>query len=270
MVGSKLPLGGLGLLFTSGALVLLFFIILSGVSNVTPFKNTYFLQADTSGITGAKDITRWTYFYMCDENNLNCAGPWPAPPFGYAWSGGASGVPDGLAGPHGRDTTSKFYFYMWRFGWVFYMISLFFVAMAWFASFLACCGRLGSAIAALVAATGLFFLTIAVSLMTCVQAFLTDNLPNVRPPANVSSATFVKARDAFLAAGRDASVGRYAFGFGWGAWAALLIATVLFGLGIRSDRSGGGGGGRSWRRRKSTRSRRSYDVGSRRVKDDYS
>lgn len=249
MLGSKLPLGGLGLLFTSGSLVLLFFIILSGVSNVTPFKDTYFLQADTSGITGAKDITRWTYFYMCDENNLNCAGPWPAPPFGWAWSGDASGVPDGLEGSHGRGTTSKFYFYMWRFGWVFYMMSLFFIAMTWFASFLACCGRLGSAIAALVAAIGLFFLTIAVSLMT---------------------ATFVKARDAFHAAGRDANIGQYAFGFGWGAWAALLIATVLFGLGIRSDKAAGGGGGRSWRRRKSTRSRRSYDVGSRRVKDDYS
>lgn len=74
-----------------------------------------------------------------------------------------------------------------------------------------------------------------------------------------------------MVAGRDAHIGRYAFGFGWGSWAALFIATVLFCLGLRSDKaSGGGGGGRSWRRRKSTRSRRSYDVGSRRVKDDYS
>lgn len=171
MFNSKLPLGGLALLFTSGSLVLLFFIILSGVADVPPFRDTYFLQADTQGITGAKSVTRWTYFYMCDDNNLNCAGPWPAPPFGWAWSRDADGVPDGLDGSHGRGTTSMFYFYMWRFGWVFYMMSLFFIAMTWFASFLACCGRLGSAIAGLVAVTGLFFLTIAVSLMTCVPSF---------------------------------------------------------------------------------------------------
>lgn len=247
-MNTKLPFGGLGLVFISGSLVLLFFIILSGVQDTTPLNKTYFLQADTSGITGAQDTTRWTYFYMCDGSNRNCDGPWPAPPFGYAWDRDASGAPDSLIGGHGRGTTSREYFYMWRFGWVFYMIALFFIVLAWFASFLACCGRLGSAIAGLVAITGLFFLTLAVSLMT---------------------ATFVKARDAFQAAGRDASLGRYAFGFSWGAWAALFIATVLFILGLRGDKSGGGGG-RSWRRSKSTRSRRSYDVGSRRVKDDYS
>lgn len=166
MVNAKLPLGGLGLLFISGALVLLFFVILGGVSDSTPLNNTYFLQADTAGITGAKDTTRWTYFYMCDESNLNCAGAWPAPPFGWAWSRDADNVPDGLGGSHGRGTTSSYYFYMWRFGWVFYLIALFFIALAWFASFLACCGRLGSAIAGLLSITGLFFLTIAVSLMT--------------------------------------------------------------------------------------------------------
>lgn len=82
---------------------------------------------------------------------------------------------------------------------------------------------------------------------------------------STTSATFVKARDAFRADNRTAEIGRYAFGFSWGAWAALLIATVLFFLGTRrSD----GVTTRRWRR-KSTRSRRSYDVGSRRVKEDY-
>ena len=82
-------------------------------------------------------------------------------------------------------------------------------------------------------------------------------------------ATFVKARDAFKHDGRDASIGRYAFGFTWGAWAALFIASVLFCLGVRS-RNDGVSDRRGWRRRRSTRSRRSYDVGSKRVKDDYS
>lgn len=81
------------------------------------------------------------------------------------------------------------------------------------------------------------------------------------------SATFVQARDAFESDGRDASIGRYAFGFTWGAWAAAFIATLLFCIGTRGDKSSGG---RSWRRSKSTRSRRSYDMSGRRVKDDYS
>lgn len=35
-------------------------------------------------------------------------------------------------------------------------------------------------------------------------------------------------RNHFNRDGRDAHLGRYAFGFSWGAWAALAISTVLF------------------------------------------
>ena len=42
------------------------------------------------------------------------------------------------------------------------------------------------------------------------------------------SATFVKMRNHFTRDGRDAHLGRYAFGFSWGSWAALAISTVLF------------------------------------------
>jgi hypothetical protein len=80
-------------------------------------------------------------------------------------------------------------------------------------------------------------------------------------------------RNVFIASGRDASVGTYAFGFSWGAWAALLIATVLFCAGMRASKGGGGIGrnqsGRSNRSRRSTRSRPSYDLAGRRVKDEY-
>ncbi|KAM0326374.1 hypothetical protein ACHAQA_006976 [Verticillium albo-atrum] len=254
MVSAKPAAGTAGLVLLSGALVLIFFVILSGVSDSAPLNNTYFLEADTSGITGARSLTRWTYFYFCGDDNQQCSRARPAPAFGRAWSGNADGVPEGLIGSHAGDTTSRFYFYMWRFGWVFYLIALFFIVLAWFASFLACCGRLGSAIAGLVSASALFFYTVAVSLMT---------------------ATFVKARDEFRSDGRSAHVGTYAFGFSWGAWAALFLATVAFCFGLRGDKaaagSGGFGGGRRWgRRRHSTRSRRSHDLGSRRVKDDYS
>jgi len=76
-------------------------------------------------------------------------------------------------------------------------------------------------------------------------------------------------RDAFLADGRDASLGAYAFGFAWGSWAALLISAILFCLGRRGNKNDGvTTGGRGWgRRRKSTPNRKSYE--GRRVKEEY-
>lgn len=163
------------------------------------------------------------------------------------------------------QTTSKYYFYMWRFGWVLYLISLFLTVMAFFTGFLACCGRLGSALSGLVSLAALFFYTIAVSLMTSVFPASTP-FSLIYMLTFETSATFVKARDAFRADNRTATIGTYAFGFSWGAWAALLIATALFFLGTRRNDTGTT---RSWRRTRSTRSRRSYDLGSHRVKDDY-
>ncbi|KAF3805378.1 Protein SUR7 [Colletotrichum gloeosporioides] len=249
---TPIPEAGLGLasiIFLSGSIVLLMFVVLSAVKDTAPLNKTYFLRADTSGIPGARDgMTRWTYFYYCNDQNTDCRGPWPAPAFGWAWGQAADNVPSGLAGDHGGDTTSTEFYYLWRFGWVTYLIALFFTVIAWFGSFLACCGRLGSALAFIVSAAALFFLSIAVSLMT---------------------ATFVKARNAFRAADRDAEIGTYAFGFSWGAWAALFIATLLFFIGIRGDK--GHKGPSRFSRKRSVRSRRSFDVNSgHRVKEDYS
>ncbi|OHE93004.1 SUR7 protein [Colletotrichum orchidophilum] len=242
------PLGTAAIIFLSGSIVLLLFVILSAIRDTTPLNHTWFLEADTTGITGARNgLTRWNYFYYCNDQNAECWGAWPAPAFGWAWGRDAANVPAGLSGSHGGGTTSTEFFYLWRFGWVMYLIALFFMALAWFASFLACCGRLGAAVAGLVSASALFFLTIAAALMT---------------------ATFVKARNAFQAEGREAHIGTYAFGFTWGAWAALLIATLLFCIGIRGDKANSGGS--RFSRKRSTRSRQSFDVNSsRRVKEDY-
>ncbi|KAI1204881.1 SUR7/PalI family-domain-containing protein [Annulohypoxylon truncatum] len=242
-------LAPLSLIFLAGSLVMLFFVILSAVTNTSPLKDTFFLRADTSGITGARSVTQWAYFYICGDGNTDCGRATPAAPLGWAWSGDPSSAPASVVGSHGGHTTSFYFYYMWRFGWVFYLIALVFSVLAFFAGFVACCGRLGSAIAGIVALTALFFHTIAVSMMTAV---------------------FVKLRNAFMADGRDASLGRYAFGFSWGSWTALLIATILFCVGIRGGGDGTYSGGRRWGRQRSVRSRRSYDMNGRRVKDDYS
>ncbi|KAI1478234.1 SUR7/PalI family-domain-containing protein [Daldinia eschscholtzii] len=247
MARSNAYLAPLSLIFLAGSLVMLFFVILSAVTTTSPLRQTYFLSAQTGGITGARPVTQWAYFYICGEGNTDCSGAWPAPPLGWAWSANPANAPETLVGTHGGDTTSFYYYYMWRFGWVFYLIALVFSVLAFFAGFVACCGRLGSAIAGLGALVALFFHTIAVSMMTAV---------------------FVKMRNAFIASGRDASLGRWTFGFSWGSWAALLIATILFCLGIRGGNSEGYTG-RRWGRQRSVRSRRSYDMNGRRVKEEY-
>lgn len=251
MAVSRASLGFLSIIFLAGSIVMLFFVILAGVSNVAPLNNTYFLSADTSGITGARDTTQWTYFFMCGSGNVDCSRPSPALPFGSAWDSNPSDAPSELIGAHGNGTTNVYYYYMWRFGWVLYLISLFFAVVSFFTGFMSCLGRLGAALAGLSTLVTLFFYTIAVSLMTAV---------------------FVKARDAFRAADRDAEIGMYAFGFSWGAWVALFISLILFCGGVRDKDAGYGGygGGPTFsRRRRSVRSRRSYDMGGRRVKEDY-
>ena len=159
-------LGLPALIFLAGSLVMLWFIILSAVTNTSPLNQTYFLRADTSGITGARSVTQWAYFRICGDGNSDCRRSWADPPFGLAWSANPSNAPDALIGSHGGNTTSRYYFYMWRFGWVFFLITLFFETIAFFAGFVGCCGRLGAGISGLVSATALFFSTIAVSLMT--------------------------------------------------------------------------------------------------------
>ncbi|KAI1309684.1 SUR7/PalI family-domain-containing protein [Xylaria venustula] len=251
MARSNAVLAPLSLILLAGAAVLLFFVILSGITHTSPLRQTYFLSADTSGISGARAVTQWTYFRICGQGNSDCGHARPDPPVGWAWDGnpGGANLPERLIGSYGGHTTSQTYFYLWRFGWVFYLLSLFFTIVAFFTGFVACCGRLGSAIAGTMSTVALFFHTVAAALMT---------------------ATFVKMRDQFNHVGRDAHIGVYAFGFTWGAWAALFIATVLFCVGIRGKKDNYATGGSRWSRRKrSVRSRRSYDIGSHRVKDDY-
>lgn len=166
------------MIFLAASLVMLWFVILSGLTNTSPLSKTYFLRADTAGIAGARPITQWTYFFICGDGNRDCGSAHPALPIGYAWDSDPNNAPEELVGGYGGDTTSFMYWYLWRFGSVFYLITLFFMVIAFFSSFLACCGRLGSALSGLVAATALLFNTVAVCLMT----YATQISPRVLPP----------------------------------------------------------------------------------------
>ncbi|TQS38985.1 hypothetical protein Golomagni_00492 [Golovinomyces magnicellulatus] len=96
---SRCSLGSTALFLISGSIMLMFFVILSGVRDVTPFNKTWFLQVDTSDITGSRrPLTQWTYFFICSAQNKNCGSPVPALPIGYAWPGGSLDVPPNLVG----------------------------------------------------------------------------------------------------------------------------------------------------------------------------
>lgn len=243
----------------AAAIVFMFFVILSGVTNTTPLNKTYFLQADTSQIPGARSVSQWTYFYVCGPGNTNCGAAVPALPLGDAWGSGASNVPAGLFGKH--HGTSNHYYYMWRFGWVFYLMALFFLVGALFAACLSCF-RIGSGFAGILCGIAWFWFTLAASLMT---------------------AEFVQARNRFHDAGLAARLGRYAFGWTWGAWVAITLATFL----LLSGAVVGGSSSRStnndnvrttptksgafFRRQRSTKSRKSFidTDGQHRVKQEY-
>lgn len=95
--GSLFGIASLALI--AGSIVLMFFVVLSGVKDTTPLNKTWFLQADTSTIAGSgRAVSQWTYFYVCGEGNANCGAPVPDMPLGYAWVGGSAGAPAALVG----------------------------------------------------------------------------------------------------------------------------------------------------------------------------
>jgi len=92
-------MGIASLILIAGSIVLIFFVVLSGVKNTSPLSKTYFLQADTSSIAGSgRAVSQWTYFYVCGAGNQDCGNPVPALPLGYAWVGGSAGAPAALVG----------------------------------------------------------------------------------------------------------------------------------------------------------------------------
>jgi hypothetical protein len=83
----------------AGSIVLMFFVVLSGLRRAIPLRDTYFLRVDSSTLAGTtRPVSQWTYFYVCGEGNTDCGAPVPALPIGYAWRGGNGGVPEQLVG----------------------------------------------------------------------------------------------------------------------------------------------------------------------------
>ncbi|KAF2205115.1 SUR7-domain-containing protein [Delitschia confertaspora ATCC 74209] len=247
-MATRLILSLLALIILAGGILLQFLVILSGGVNGNPEDQLYFLEASNIGnIPKARNPSRWTFFAICgvgaNGHNANCGAPVPALPFDPPRNFHTQqNVPHQFIGTH-------HYYYLSRFMFAFYLMSLFFSAAALFTGLLALCSRLGGYLSGLTTGVALFFQTLAAALMT---------------------AWTVQGRNAFRSNGHSAKLGVKAYAFTWTAVACFLISTILFCCGgaIGRDKSGVS----RKRSTKSAHSRGSFlDTESqRRVKDDYS
>ncbi len=184
------PLALISLILTAGACVLMFFVVLGGTRDRTPLNDIYFLRADTSNISGAPRLARWTLWNACEtENGRNvCPSPRAAYPLDPPRNFGQDeDIPDDFIGsvhtirwplhptrtPWADDDecSTKKYFYLTRFMFAFILIALFWAVLSLFTGLLALCSRLGGALSGFLASLALFFQTIVAALMTCVSFF---------------------------------------------------------------------------------------------------
>ncbi|MCJ1341268.1 hypothetical protein MMC09_006564 [Bachmanniomyces sp. S44760] len=210
----------LSLILTAGACLLILLVLLAGAIDHDPINKIYFLQADTSKISGAPPLSRWTFWNLCtvDASGGNvCPHVHPAfpldPPSGRNF-GTTDGVPMQFVG-------TRKYFYLTRFMFAFVLISLFFAASSLLLGLSALCTRIGAYLSGLLCSVALFFQTLTAALMT---------------------AAYVMGRNDFNMA-TTAILGKYAFGFMWAAMACLFLSTILFFVGGATSKSSSGGRG---------------------------
>ena len=65
----------------AGACLIILLTILGGAIDHRPTYQFYFLEADTSGIAGAADVSRWTFWNVCTVKNKNNDCPHVHPAF---------------------------------------------------------------------------------------------------------------------------------------------------------------------------------------------
>ena len=90
------------LVFTAGAILLIFLVLLGGAVTGSPEDQIYFLRVDTSGIKGAPKTTDWTFWNYCDGSsgyNADCTSVAAAYPFDPPRNFGVTdGIPDAFIG----------------------------------------------------------------------------------------------------------------------------------------------------------------------------
>ncbi|ODV64555.1 SUR7/PalI family protein, partial [Ascoidea rubescens DSM 1968] len=73
----------ISLFLLAGATLMLIFVVMSGSTTSFPINRLYWVEGDTSLISNAPDVTRWTFWGRCEEissRNRNCDHLGPAYP----------------------------------------------------------------------------------------------------------------------------------------------------------------------------------------------
>ncbi|SCV02095.1 LANO_0F15170g1_1 [Lachancea nothofagi CBS 11611] len=198
------------LLFMAGTTLLLILIILSGSTTSFPVNRFYWLEADTSGITGAPDQSaRWTFWGLCTRDSssgdVTCptlAPAYPISPRDNFGSAPASELPTSFV-----DSRATYY-YLTRFSFCFFWVALAFMGVAFLLYVISWCSYAFTKVVFILAAVGALFDTAAVSCQT---------------------AATVMARNAFKHSNRSASLSATLMGIAWASVACSLI--VFFGTG---------------------------------------
>ncbi|ODQ64990.1 SUR7-domain-containing protein [Nadsonia fulvescens var. elongata DSM 6958] len=197
------------LILTAGAALLLFFMILGGSRDSFPLNTFYFLEADTSLISGAPAMARWTFWGICSVSasakNFACTSNKAAFPFDPVSNFGTiMNIP-----PSFIDNSST-HFYLTRFAFCFSLISLFFTVCTLFVGFLSLFSRLAAGISSFTNGLALLFSAAMASLLT---------------------ANYVMAVNGFHDVDLEAKLGVKMMGFMWAIVAIHLISEFGYGLG---------------------------------------
>ncbi|QEU58309.1 Fmp45 [Kluyveromyces lactis] len=193
----------LSLLFLLGSGLLTFFVILSGARTTGVLDKFYWFEADTSGLPGAPDTTRWFNYHWCAYENGeigSCSDKQADLPFSPRDNFGNS--PDLPASFRDNRNT---YYYLSRVGWAMLLIGLFFVVLTLIPMLLSFFKvGVGAVLSTVSIWLALFFITLAACLYT---------------------ACYVKGRNTFRDAGRSASMNTKMFAFLWTSVFLLLLSS---------------------------------------------
>ncbi|SCU86124.1 LAME_0D04610g1_1 [Lachancea meyersii CBS 8951] len=198
------------MLFLAGATLLLILIVLSGSTTNFPVDRFYWLQADTSGISGAPSgQARWTFWGLCSRdasNKLVCPDLAPAYPISPRDNFGQAATSEL---PSDFVSSRSTYYYLTRFAFCFFWIALAFLGVSLLLYAFSWCSYSFTKVVFLLASVGALFDVAAVSCQT---------------------AATVMARNAFHDAGRSANISATLFGIAWASVACSLY--IFFGTGV--------------------------------------
>ncbi|SCU79715.1 LADA_0B02696g1_1 [Lachancea dasiensis] len=179
------------LLFLAGATLLLILILLSGAITEFPIDRFYWLEAETSDISGAPTgLARWTFWGLCTKDssgNLQC--PNLAPAYPISPRDNFSSAPSSELPSDFVDSRATYY-YLTRFAFCFFWIALAFVGVALLLYALSWCSYAFTKVIFLLAIGGALFDAAAVSCQTAASVMARNAFRNDNRSANISATLF--------------------------------------------------------------------------------